>query len=192
MIWNGRLSTSAGRFRPGSRNPLFPRPAEIEIASYLRDIPDGPAHIRATVLHEMVHYHLWHLKRPYGHTPEFNEILKQVGGTRYNTVPKERKPRHYYRCIGCLKVIPTQRLLKSSACAECCRKYNNNRFTSFYKLERMDEERVAAMMKKAYQQSISAEKPPPPAEKEEPAMPVNEIIRRLEELKEMVGKKKPL
>jgi predicted SprT family Zn-dependent metalloprotease len=76
--WNSRLSSTAGRFCTGSRNPIFPRPPVIEVASYLRDVPEGEMHVRDTVLHEMIHYYLWFKRRPHGHTPEFSQILKTV------------------------------------------------------------------------------------------------------------------
>ena len=96
LEWNSRLSSTAGRFCPGSRNPLRPRRPKIEIASYLKSLKEGSLHIRDTVLHEMIHYYLWHQGRPCGHTEEFHAIMKKVGAKRWNPVPKDRPIKHWY------------------------------------------------------------------------------------------------
>ena len=40
LRWNLRLRSTAGRFAPGSKNPLRARLPLIEIASYLKGIPE--------------------------------------------------------------------------------------------------------------------------------------------------------
>jgi predicted SprT family Zn-dependent metalloprotease len=176
LRWNSRLSSSAGRFCPGSRNPIQPRPPEIEVASYLRTLEDGMDHIRDTLLHEMVHYFLWHHRQPYGHTPEFHRILKRVGARRYNSVPKLRPVKHWYQCPGCRVVIPARRKIRNSACAPCCKKYNHGEYTDRFRLI-----------------AVSAPPPTPPGTpqtrqraSEQPVLPPEEIVRRLEELKRML------
>lgn len=168
LVWNSRLRSSAGRFSPGSRNPLLPRPAKIEIATYLRELPDAAHHIRDTLLHEMVHYYLWFQKRPYGHTPEFNAILKTVGASRYNQVPKTSPAKHHYQCPGCKVVYPTKRRIRDSACASCCKKYSRGRFDARFRLE------------------LCGKPQNPTVKLEETLMPVEETIRRLEGLKNMI------
>lgn len=181
LFWNPRLSSAAGRFRAGSRNPLRPRPAEIEIAAYLKDIPDGITHIRDTLLHEMVHYLLWHQQKPFGHTPEFHRILKRVGARRYNTVPKVRPAKYHYRCPHCQVVFPTRRRLKGSACAPCCKKFSGGYYSERFRLE-------LTTAPVAPPKTMLRAAPPAREEKEIEGRPMapNEIIRRLEELKRMV------
>lgn len=175
LTWNSRLSSSAGRFCPGSRNPLRPRAPEIEVATYLRNLPDGEAHIRDTLLHEMVHYILWHRQRPHGHTPEFHQILKRVGARRYNPVPKLRAAKHWYHCPGCRIVIPARRKITNSACAPCCKKYNGGHYAERFRLipGSAPENTAAKEEKRAA---------PAPAK----AMAPSEIVRRLEDLKRMI------
>lgn len=175
LEWNSRLSSSAGRFCPGSRNLLFPRAPKIEIATYLRKIPESDFHIRDTMLHEMVHYILWHRRRPYGHTPEFHQILKKVGARRYNPVPNLKPIKHWYTCPNCRVVIPARRQIKDSACLACCKKFNFGKYSAQFRL----------------MPTMAPANPSPAqikeAEKEElPVLEPQEIIDRLEALKKML------
>ena len=181
--WNGRLSSSAGRFCPGSRSAWFERPPEIEIALYLRDLEDGYDHIRDTMLHEMVHYYLWHNGKPYGHTKEFNRILKRVGAKRWNPVPKERPVKYWYRCDSCLKYIPARRQIRASACAACCQKHNGGKFHQRFLLK-LSEAPPREQTSVPIVTAASAPEPPPPPP--EPMLPASEIVRRLEEIKSLI------
>ncbi len=134
LVWNSRLRSSAGRFAPGSRNPLRPKTPEIEVASYLKELADAEFHIRDTLLHEMVHYFLWHQKKPYGHTPEFHQILKRAGARRYNPVPKLSPVKYWYECKTCQKKIPARRKIRLSACADCCNRWNRGYFSEKFLL----------------------------------------------------------
>jgi len=174
LRWNSRLSSSAGRFCPGSRNPLRPRKPEIEVATYLKALPDGEIHIRDTILHEMVHYVLWHRQRPYGHTPEFRRILKSVGARRYNPVPKTRPYKHWYQCLGCKKLVPARRKIAQSACSACCKKYSGGKYSERFRL-------VPAAAPGENAPSFVAPTPPEP-----PRMAPADIVRKLEELKRMI------
>jgi predicted SprT family Zn-dependent metalloprotease len=181
LSWNPRLSSTAGRFCPGSRNPLRPRVAHIEVAGYLRDLPDGAVHVRDTMLHEMIHYVLWFRRRPHGHTAEFHEILRRVGAKRYNTVPKERAWKHWYECPACGHGFHTRRLLGVSACAKCCERHNRGQYHDRYRLHRRDPRPELALAPRV----VPAVPEPPPVPRLTPA----EIIRRLEELKNLVRAK---
>lgn len=184
LRWNARLSSSAGRFCPGSRNPLRPRKPEIEIATYLRDLPDGDLHIRDTMLHEMVHYVLWHRHQPYGHTPEFHRILKRVGARRWNPVPKVRAYKHWYRCPSCAEEFPTRRRLEpGAACAPCCRRWNGGRHSGKFVL--VHQAGPSAPLKGAASASASASARPA-RDPDITPLPVSEILSRLEALKQMV------
>ena len=138
LSWNSRLRSTAGRFCPGSRNPLKPRMPEIEIASYLSSISDGPLHIRDTMLHEMIHFLLWFQRKPYGHTGEFLEIMQRVGAKRYNPVPKQAPYKHLYECPHCLVQWPTRRKLGPVACGPCCKKHNAGDFAEKFRLRKID------------------------------------------------------
>jgi predicted SprT family Zn-dependent metalloprotease len=167
LAWNPRLRTTAGRFSPGSRNPLLRREPRIEVASYLRELADGAMHIRDTVLHEMIHYFLWHKRRPYGHTEEFYTIMKRVGAKRYNPVPKLAPVKYWYVCASCRVRVPARRRLGQVACASCCEKFNQGNFSARYLLQIW---------------SGTGERSPEP----EPTLSPEEIIRRLEEIKSSI------
>jgi predicted SprT family Zn-dependent metalloprotease len=179
LSWNSRLSSTAGRFCPGSRQPLRPRPPHIEVAAYLRDLPDGVQHVRDTMLHEMIHYFLWHRRRPHGHTPEFHQILKRLGAKRYNTVPRERPYKHWYECPECRQGFPARRRLGVSACAKCCERFNHGRYHEKFRLERL----ASPPAERAPRAEPAPEAPPPSGERR---LSPSEVIRRLEELKNLV------
>lgn len=183
LTWNSRLSSTAGRFCPGSRRLFGQTSAQIEVATYLRDLPDGVMHVRDTVLHEMIHYFLWHQKRPHGHTSEFHQIMKKVGAKRYNTVPKVRPIKHWYECPSCRNRIPARRRMGLSACANCCEKFNRGKYHDQFRLRLVDENSQPATL------------PNPPKPTANPMAPFveqrltpSEVIRRLEELKAMLKK----
>lgn len=175
LTWNSRLRSSAGRFAPGSRNPLRPREPEIEVATYLKELSDGAYHIRDTLLHEMVHYYLWNARRPYGHTSEFNAILKRVGARRYNPVPKVSPVKHWYVCTNCSVSVPARRKLGTAACASCCKKWNGGKFSAKYilKLSNAPTAPKEPISITAEEESIGFIAP-------------EEIVRRLESLKQML------
>jgi len=145
LRWNPRLRTSAGRFIPGARRRLPKvrrwlnlaeeiRKPVIEVATYLRTHADGESHVRETLAHEMIHYWLWVRRKPFGHTPEFHEKLRQMGGRRYNPVPMKKTPKYIYRCGGCAKEFPAQRKLGPLACAICCKAHANGKYDPQFKL----------------------------------------------------------
>lgn len=179
LNWNSKLRTTAGRFSPGSRNPLRPREAFIEVAHYLKSLSDGNQHIRDTLLHEMIHYWLWWSKKPYGHTKEFYQIMKRVGAKRFNPVPKESAIKYWYECQNCKVRLPARKKLGRVACASCCKKYNKNQFAEKFLLHILDENFKPSPM------------PRPLITREEiEALPYDEAIRRLEALKKLVMKSK--
>lgn len=129
--------------------------------------------MRDTVLHEMIHYYLWHKQRPYGHTPEFYEIMERVGAKRFNDVPKERPVKYLYACPSCQKKVPAKRRMDRYACADCCEKYSGGKFSDRFRLRLANE---TAPMKAA----------PTTPEKTNAPLPPQEIVRRLEELKKLL------
>lgn len=193
LTWNERLSSTAGRFTPGSRNPLRRRSPLIEVASYLRELEDGAMHVSDTILHEMIHYQLWAEGKPYGHTDEFHAIMRRVGAKRYNPVPKSRPYKHWYECPQCRKRIPARRKIGISACMDCCRSYAGGRYDRRFRLELVMSDGIC-LEEELESVAVAAAAPAPsppqrteaPAGTVEPALPPSEIIRRLEELKQMV------
>jgi predicted SprT family Zn-dependent metalloprotease len=127
LKWNSRLRSSAGRFISG-RGGLRPQKAGIEIARYLCDEVKALHLIQDTMGHEMIHYWLWFKRKPCGHTPEFHQIMKRLGVSRYNTVPKHRPYKHCYACDGCGQKIWVRRRLPRAACAQCCTRHAKGDF----------------------------------------------------------------
>lgn len=134
LRWNSRLSSSAGRFCPPPRRSILSNQPTIEIATYLSELENAEFHIRDTLLHEMIHYLLWHHGRPYGHTAEFTTWMKKVGTSRYNQVPKNSAAKYWYECQHCLQKMPARKRWKNVACLACCKKYARGKFDSRYLL----------------------------------------------------------
>lgn len=134
LSWNGRLRSSAGRFFPGSRRDPNAIPPRIEIASYLRTEAEAKRLVEDTLLHEMIHYWLWHHRRPYGHTAEFKQWLKKTGASRYNSVARIRPPAYMYACPACMRDFPARKRLRTVACKVCCDRFSNGKFDARFKL----------------------------------------------------------
>lgn len=133
--WNSRLRSSAGRFIPGRRRYWQTFMPVIEIASYLREEADSERLIVDTMLHEMIHYWLWQRGRPYGHTPEFIRKMKELGVSRYNSVPRVRPYKYVYRCPVCAGGYPTRKKLTGSlACSRCCNQHAGGKYDARFKL----------------------------------------------------------
>jgi len=134
LRWNTRLRSSAGRFIPGSRRFFRESPPIIEIASYLLEEILAEKHVRDTLAHEMIHYWLWVLKKPHGHSSEFWDKMVVMGCSRYNPVPRLRPFRYVYRCPACDGRFPARRKLGVLACAKCCSVHNGGRYDARYRL----------------------------------------------------------
>jgi predicted SprT family Zn-dependent metalloprotease len=135
LSWNSRLRSSAGRFIPGSRKWFLDYPPKIEIANYLQTEPNALELIRDTLGHELIHYWLWVRRRPYGHTDEFYAKMRQMGVSRYNSVPRTRPYKWLYECHHCLEKFPARRrLARALACAKCCKKHAEGRYDIRYQL----------------------------------------------------------
>ncbi len=134
LSWNTRLRSSAGRFIPGSRKFLNTFPPRIEIASYLQEEQNAYTLIYDTVGHEVIHYWLWVRRRPYGHTAEFLQKMRQMGVSRYNPVPRLRPYKYLYQCQACLKRFPARKKLGTLACANCCTQYSQGKYDSRFQL----------------------------------------------------------
>jgi predicted SprT family Zn-dependent metalloprotease len=139
LRWNSKLRSSAGRFIPARPRPI------IEIATYLCDEDQAEHFIKDTMGHELIHYWLWHKKKPYGHTPLFYEIMNRLGVSRYNTVPKHRPYKHCYACDQCGQKIWVRRRLPQAACASCCNQFAQGRYHAQFNL-RLEITGIAAAM----------------------------------------------
>ncbi|MCO5143372.1 MAG: SprT-like domain-containing protein [Oligoflexia bacterium] len=179
LQWNKKLRTTAGRFSPGSKRFAFARLAKIEIADYLKALPEGSMHVRDTILHEMIHYYLWFHNRPYGHTPEFHKIMKTVGAKRYNPVPQLTEVKHWYYCKNCGKEVPTRRRLKESACLDCCKKWNRGKYSNKYALVRSHEKKEKNL------ELVAAHEASPTVEK---ILSKEEIFSKIEQIKRAIWK----
>ncbi len=144
MRWNSRLRTSAGRFYP------HPKQAVIEVASYLCEEENAEQLIRDTIGHEMIHYWLWTRGRPCGHTAEFHQKMKEIGVSRYNSVPRHRPFKHCYACGSCGQKIFVRKRLRAAACAACCNQYADGKYHPEYKLKLFASgERVIPLIERA-------------------------------------------
>ena len=106
-----------------------------------RILPQGPPqwafHLRDTMAHEMVHLWLWARRRPYGHTPEFMQKLKEMGASRFNPVPQTLPHKHVYECPGCQqRVLTRRRLRRGVACRRCCELHNRGRWDGRFVLKK--------------------------------------------------------
>ena len=129
LRWNSRLSTSAGRFIPSRGRSI------IEIAEYLLLEDHAEELIRDTLGHEMIHYWLWELGKPYGHTAEFHAKMQEIGVSRYNSVPKHRPFKHCYVCSSCDQKIWVRKKLQGAACAACCNRLANGKYHPDFRLQ---------------------------------------------------------
>lgn len=134
LRWNARLRTSAGRFIPGAKRFLHVREPIIEVASYLLEEGTAEALVRDTLGHEAIHFWLWVRGRPYGHTEEFYAKMREMGVSRYNSVPRRRPPKYLYRCPGCGGEYPARRRLRELACLRCCKAHAGGRYDVRFKL----------------------------------------------------------
>lgn len=94
--FNTRLRATGGRY--------FNHTHHIEISwSHYRKF--GVDEVEKIIKHELCHYHLHLMKRGYRHRdPDFKQLLKQVGGSRYCqsvTAPKREPYRYKLYCRGC-------------------------------------------------------------------------------------------
>ena len=137
LRWNSRLRSSAGRFIPGRR--LLSggwRESVIEIATYLRDEAEALHHIRDTMGHEMIHYHLYLVGLPYGHGPEFRVMMRRLGVSRYNKNPKRQPEKYLYSCGTCGEEFRARRKWrKPRACKRCCVEHNGGRYSEKFRLD---------------------------------------------------------
>jgi hypothetical protein len=60
--------------------------------------------------------------------------MREMGVSRYNTVPKSRGYKYIYQCIACLKNFPTRKKLGPLACAACCKLHTQGKYDVRFKL----------------------------------------------------------
>jgi predicted SprT family Zn-dependent metalloprotease len=134
LVWNTRLKITAGRFRPGRRRRFQTILPKIEVATYLLSRHDAEQRILETMGHEMIHYWLWVLGRPYGHTEEFCVKMREMGVPRYNPVPERREFKYLYACLHCKREYPTRKKMGPLACAACCKNFGGGKFDARFRI----------------------------------------------------------
>ncbi len=135
LRFNPRLRTQLGRFLPG-RSP------QIEIASTLLTEEHSAALIYDTLLHEIIHYWLWIHQRPYGHTPEFYQKMKETGAKRYHSLLRTQSQRYQYQCPMCYRSFFAPTPIKDLACATCCHKYTGGHYHQQFQLIKMKSNKI--------------------------------------------------
>ena len=106
VVWNTRMTTTAGKCR--SKN--F-RVKKIDLCDKLfQTLAYDPAKIENTLIHEMVHAYLIHKFKERGHTPRFQQMMKNITGEdknhrchNYNTERLKRKmaKKIHCECLRC-------------------------------------------------------------------------------------------
>ena len=85
VVWNGRMTTTAGycRYRKEFTGNLYP--TKIDLSLRLFESNGFPeAEVKQTLIHEMVHAYLIHKYNQPGHTPSFQRMMTQITGVRKN------------------------------------------------------------------------------------------------------------
>lgn len=134
MVINPRLTSTFGKYR---YSRLTASDKRIELSGPLVDLNDE-ARVLRTILHEIAHA----LTEGHGHDDVWRAKCLAIGGdgikqysVTYTNVPAS-KPRKRWQA-SCNEHGPRgihyQR--RERACGDCCRKYNNNRYSSEYSLE---------------------------------------------------------
>ncbi len=132
VVWNPRMRSSAGR----AKLQLY----LIEINPKLEKF--GASEVWTTVLHELAHLVAWHRHAHRGHGKPWREACIDLG------IPNEsvthalplptRKQRKFwkYTCLHCaISFERTRRAKVRSACAKCCKKYNNGKYSNKFLLQ---------------------------------------------------------
>jgi predicted SprT family Zn-dependent metalloprotease len=119
----------------------YGRRKEIRLSKYLTELNDE-ARVTNTILHEIAHA-LDFLERGYSnHDYNWIRIAKSIGcdGKRCYSGDEVVKPKSKYVLVcpteSCDTEIPRHRKPKrdDTACAKCCKAYNNGRYSADYKL----------------------------------------------------------
>ena len=85
VVWNGRMTTTAGycRYTRQFTGNLFP--TKIDLSEKLfRSLGWDDKKIRQTLIHEMVHAYLVHKYNEKGHTARFQRMMTQITGEQKN------------------------------------------------------------------------------------------------------------
>jgi predicted SprT family Zn-dependent metalloprotease len=114
IVYNARLTAVTGR--------ITHRPPHIELSSRL--LAAHPEHIRATLLHEMVHAWLNARRLPSGHGAPFKKKMREVGLTsiyHYLPIRARRSARRYVlECPRCkIALLRRRRPGSRVSCARC-------------------------------------------------------------------------
>lgn len=115
--FNARLRTTGGRYLLGSHN-IEINPKQFEHF--------GLDDLIGIIKHELCHYHLHLQKKGYRHSDkDFQQLLNQVGGTKYcSVIPgirRSSKTLHIYSCTSCKTMFHRKRVIdtKKYVCGKC-------------------------------------------------------------------------
>ena len=121
IVYNPRLTSVAGRI--GYRPPV------IELSVPL--LTANPAHVPATLLHEMVHAWLHQYGMPNGHGIAFKRKMREVGlHSIYHHLPVRKRPsrKRYVLCCPRCKVQLLRR--RRPGCRVSCARCSPKRFSA--------------------------------------------------------------
>lgn len=129
---NGRMTSTFGQYSYNRLSGI----RYVQLATKLVEINDEHR-VMLTILHEVAHA----LTEGHGHDSVWSSKLLEIGGdgercySRKNTNTIERK-RTLYQSY-CEEHGDRGRFYRrvNRACGDCCRKYNNNRYSPEYKLQ---------------------------------------------------------
>lgn len=118
VVWNGRLSSTMGRFcyteRKKKRQPL-----RIELSKKAARQLDKETLI-AVLLHELCHYHLFKQGKPFSdHHPVFEAEIKRVGAISTNTIRLPQKGYELY-CSQCQALLGKRKRFNSKHYLSAC------------------------------------------------------------------------
>lgn len=98
--------------------------------------------VRLTILHEIAHAITFHVfgRRVKSHGKEWKLICAQIGGEPTARCSSDKvttvQGKYHYKCPKCGKdTYKHKRLRVEHACGNCCRKYNNGKFSKQFVLE---------------------------------------------------------
>ncbi len=87
VVWNSRLTTTAGRCHLRADGPgrTALRPTKIDLAGRVFEVNEwDEAKVKRTLIHEMVHAFLIHKHDEKGHTARFHRMMTRITGEKKN------------------------------------------------------------------------------------------------------------
>ncbi len=114
VVWNGRMTTTAGycRYtRIRAKDGFRMEPTKIDLSEKLfRNLDYDLSKIERTLIHEMVHAYLLHKYDEKGHTARFQRMMRDITGEWKNhrchnydvsAIKRKQKKSVKWSCTGC-------------------------------------------------------------------------------------------